>query len=133
MTLPVLDDARQFAESLMLDTGELRGPDVRGALNESTQQYTYTPGALKYSGKCKIQLRVSATGASPVAGDRAMAVLRYEVHLPMSTAAAAVDDWFKVTASVSDPELVGRRFRVAALVHKTHMSARRLICEEVQN
>jgi hypothetical protein len=51
----------------------------------------------------------------------------------MSAPAAAVDDIFTVTSSVLDPELAGCRFRVASLVHKTFMTARRLAVEEVQS
>lgn len=116
----------------MRDACRLNGPDVKGPLDEASGQYTPVAGTLRYAGRCKVQLRVSATGSEPVAGDRALTVLRYELHLPMTAAAAVVDDVVTITAAASDPELVGRRFRVAALVHKTDLTARRLIVEEVQ-
>lgn len=115
----------------MVDAGELRGPDTR-VLNETTGQYAVTPGALKYSGKGKVQT-TDAIGHDAEAGDRGIMVTRYEVHLPISAAAAAVDDVWSVTSSPNDPELVGRRFRVASLMHKTHPTARRLAVEETQS
>ena len=126
-----LPEMRQLAEELMVDAGELRGPGTR-VLDEDTGQYVDTPGPLKYSGKAKIQT-VDALGRDADAGDRVMVEARFRVDLPMSAPAAAVDDIFTATSSVHDPELVGRRFRVASLVHKSFMTARRLAVEEVQS
>ncbi|WBQ03019.1 DUF6093 family protein [Kribbella sp. CA-293567] len=131
--MSVLTRGRRAARRRMRDSCRLNQPDVKGPLDEATGQYTPVAGPLKYAGACKVQLRVSATGSDPVAGDRAFTVLRYELHLSMSAPAAVIDDVVTITAAASDPELVGRRFRVAALVHKTDLTARRLIVEEVQS
>lgn len=130
-----LPGMRQQAESLMRDAGELRGPDVNGSLNEASGQYTKVPGALKYAGKAKVQT-TDAIGNDADAGDRVMVQTRFRVDIPVSASAAAVDDIFTVTAVdpvTGDPELVGCRFRVASLVHKTYLTARRLAVEEVQS
>lgn len=127
-----LAEARAEAEALMVDTGELRGPDVRGALDPVTRQYAHTPGALKYSGKAKIQTS-GMIGHAKDSAERAVMVSRLEVHLPMSAPAAAVDDVWTTTAAAHDPELAGLRLRVSSLVHKTFMTARRLAVEEVQS
>lgn len=116
----------------MVDAGELRGPDVKGPLNPSTGQYPITPGPLKYSGKAKVQTTDTIGNASEAA-ERIVMLTRFEVHLPMTAPAAAVDDVWTCTASVLDPELVGRRFRVVSLLHKSLMTARRLAVEEVQS
>lgn len=129
--MDLLARGRERAEALMVDAGELRGPDTR-VLNETTGQYAVTPGALKYAGKGKVQT-TDAIGHDAEAGDRGIMITRYEVHLPISAAAAAVDDVWSVTSSPNDPELVGRRFRVASLMHKTHPTARRLAVEETQS
>jgi len=123
---------RQRAEKIMVDTLELRGPDVRGALDPDTGQYATTPGALKYTGPGKIQT-TDTIGNAADAAERAVMVTRFGAHLPMTAAAAAVDDVITVTASLLDPELVGRRFRVTSLVHKSLMTARRLSVEEIQS
>lgn len=123
---------RAAAEALMVDTGELRGPDVRGALDPDTGQYAVTPGPLRYTGKAKLQT-TDTIGNRGDAAERVVMTTRFELHLPMSAPAAAVDDVWTPTTSELDPELVGRRFRVASLVHKSFMTARRLAVEEVQS
>lgn len=115
----------------MVDAGELRGPGTR-VLDEDTGQYVTTPGPLKYAGKAKIQT-VDALGQDNEAGDRVVVQTRFRVDLPMSAPEAAVDDVWTHTASVHDPELVGCKFRVASLIHKSFMTARRLAVEEVQS
>lgn len=122
---------RRRAEALLVDAGELRGPGAR-VLDEDSGQYVTTPGPLKYAGKAKIQTS-DTIGNDAEAGDRLVMQTRFRVDLPMSAPAAAVDDIFTVTSSAHDPELVGCRFRVASLVHKSYMTARRLAVEEVQS
>lgn len=122
---------RVKAEGLMVDAGELRGPDVKGPLG-SDGTYSPTPGALKYAGKAKMQT-TDTMGHPEHAAERVVMRTRFELHLPMSVAAAAVDDVWTMTASVLDPELVGRRFRVASLLHKSFMTARRITVEELQS
>lgn len=128
----VLARGQKKAESLMVDTGELRGPDVRGAMDPVTRQYAYTPGALKYRGKAKVQT-TDTMGNARDAAERSVMVTRFEVHLPISAPDAAVDDIWTTTASVHDQQLVGTRLRVASLVHKSFPTARRLSVEEVQS
>lgn len=128
----VLLRGRQRAEEQMVDTLELRGPDVKGPLDEDTGQYPVTPGALKYAGPGKVQT-TDTMGNAADAAERVVMVTRFAAHLPMAAPAAAVDDVISVTASQLDAELVGRRFRVASLIHKSLMTARRLAVEEVQS
>ena len=123
---------RERAEEQMVDTVELRGPDVRGPLDPATGQYQTTPGPLKYLGPGKIQT-TDTIGNAADAAERVVMVTRFGAHLPMSALAAAVDDVITVKASVLDQQLVGRRFRVVSLVHKSLMTARRLSVEEVQS
>lgn len=128
----VLIRGRAKAEKLMIDAGELRGPDVLGALDPATGKYDVQPGALKYTGKAKVQT-TDTIGDAKEAVERVVMRTRFEVDLPMSAPAAAVDDVWTCTASVTDPELAGRRFRVVSLLHKSYMTARRLTIEEVQS
>ena len=116
----------------MVDTADLRGPDVKGPLNVTTRKYPVTPGPLKYSGMAKVQT-TDTMGRPHDAAERIVMRTRFEVHLPMSAPVAAVDDVITVTSSELDPQLVGRRFRVVSLVHKSFMTARRLAVEEVQS
>lgn len=128
-----IEAGRDAAEELMEnDAGELRARDVRGALDPVTRKYAYTPGALKYSGAAKIQT-TDTIGNKGDAAERVIMTTRFELHLPMSAPAAAVDDVWTHTSSELDPQLVGRRFRVASLIHKSFMTARRVAVEEVQS
>lgn len=129
--MDILDAGRDLAEELMVDAGELHAPDVR-VWDEGAGTYAHTPGVLRYSGKAKAQT-TDTIGHDAEAGDRTTVSTRFEIHLPMSASTAAVGDMFTFTASATDPQLVGRRFRVASLVHKTWMTARRIAVEEVQS
>lgn len=128
----LLARGREFAEELFVDSGELRGPDVDGPLDEATGQYTKVPGTLKYAGPAKAQT-TETIGRATDSGERTKMVTRFELHLPMSAPAAAVDDIWRWTTVLYDPELLGRKFRVASLMHKSFLTARRMTVEEVQS
>lgn len=113
------------------EEGELRGPDTQGPIT-SDGTYPTIPGTLKYAGIGKVQT-TDAIGHATEAGERLVMETRFEVHLPMSAPQAAVDDVWTHTASANDPQLVGKRFRVASLVQKSYMTARRLAVEEGQS
>jgi Family of unknown function (DUF6093) len=57
-------------------------------------------------------------------------VQRYAIHIP-ATVDVPVDHLVTITASQLDPNLVGRRYRVAGHLHKTYATANRLAVEEV--
>lgn len=128
----VLLRGRERAEELMVDAGELRGADTKGPPDGTTMRPSVTPGALKYAGVAKVQTTDTIGNASQAA-ERVVMRTRFEVHLPMSAPTAEVDDVWTCTASELDPQLVGRRFRVVSLVHKSLMTARRLAVEELQS
>jgi len=113
------------------EEGELRLADVKGPINPGTRNYTSTPGALVYAGIGKVQ-STDTIGNQATASERIVVTSRFEVHLPMNAPAASVDCVWTQKVS-ADPELVGRRFRVASLIHKSHMTARRLAVEEIQS
>ncbi|MEU4399777.1 DUF6093 family protein [Micromonospora orduensis] len=124
----VLVRGRAAAEALMVDACVIRrdagttyDPDT-GYPTESTSEV--------YVGKCRVQQQSASAGDRDV-GEAALLLLRLEVQLPMSVVGVRVDDVVEVTASVHDPDLPGRRFRVRELAHKTHATARRLGVEEV--
>jgi hypothetical protein len=123
---------RAAAEALMVgEQGELRGPDTRGPMNPDGT-YPVVPGVLKYAGIGKVQA-ADTIGNEAEAGERMVMVTRFEVHLPVSAPQSAVGDVWTPTASAGDPQLVGRRFRVTSLMHKSHPTARRLAVEETQS
>jgi len=120
---------RAAAERLMVDACEIREPATVGEMDPATGLRPETPGALMYSGKCKVQT-FEAHESTPESGEHVFTVQRTQVHLP-ATVEVAVDQIITVTASVLDPNLVGRRFRVAAFLHKSFATANRVQVEEV--
>jgi len=128
--LSALLRGQAMAEEQMIDAGQLREPDTR-VLNQTTGQYTDTVGALVYEGKAKLQT-TDTIGHSATANDRVVVSTRFELHLPVSAPQAEVGQVWTTTVSV-DPQLVGKRFRVASLVEKTYLTARRLAVEEIQS
>jgi Family of unknown function (DUF6093) len=85
---------------------------------------------LVYTGKCKIQQTMSQA-SNPTAGGHSFTVLNVRWDTPVSAGPFQVDDLVTMTASVLDPQLVGRVFRVAELFHKSGATAQRVRVEEM--
>jgi hypothetical protein len=122
-------EGRVAAEALMVDTCTVSAPDTAGAFNEATGQYEPTAGAQKYAGKCRVR-PPNVQDRTVEAGDRVVSLRSYVVSLPLTATVFAVDDVVRITASVLDPALVGARLRVTDVAKGTHLTARRLVCEE---
>lgn len=107
----------------MVDACEIRrrtGETVDDTTGEVTATYTDV-----YDGRCRVQ-QAGAQAGSEEPGEAYVLMLRLEVQLPMSVTGLEVGDEIEVTASVHDPDLVGRVFLVRDLAHKTHATARRV-------
>jgi len=122
----LLARGRAAAEALMVDactirrrTGETTGPG--GVV---TPTYVTV-----FEGQCRLQ-QPTGTAREEDAGEAALLMVRFELQVPMSVVGVQADDEVTVTASVHDPDLVGREFLVRGLFHKTHATARRLQVEE---
>lgn len=119
--------AQRAAERLMTDTCVIRrqvGEHV-GPGGVVTPQY-----AQIYAGKCRVQQR-AGTARESEPGEAHLLLLRLELHLPVSATGVDAEDRATVTASATDPALVGREFAVRELAHKTLASARRFGVTEV--
>jgi len=97
--------------------------------NASTGVVTPTYSTL-YTGKCKVQT-YEPHERSPEVGGASVTVQRYAVHVPAEAFVPDVGQMVTVTACALDANLVGKRFRVVALLHKTFATAYRLGVEEV--
>jgi hypothetical protein len=114
----------------MMDACTINAPDADGVLDESTGQYTPAPGAQRYAGPCRV--KVDATQDHQVdAAERMISQRSYVVSVPMSVVGVEVNDVVRVTASVLDPALATTRMRVVDVAKGSHLTARRLVCEEV--
>lgn len=125
----LIQRGRRAAERLMVDACVVREPSTFGEMDPGTGLRPETPGATVYTGKCKVQT-FEAHESTPESGDHVYSVQRTQVHLPATTE-VDVDQIVTITASVLDPNLVGRQFRVAAFLHKTFATANRVQVEEV--
>jgi hypothetical protein len=114
--LPIM---QQQAESLMTSPCLITRPGTP-VLDEDTGNITPTTVTV-FSGYCKVQTRDTLTQQSE-SGSSAVAIQRYEVHVPLSSGPYLEHDLVEVS---------GRRFRVVGLNLKTWQTAQRLPVEEV--
>lgn len=120
-------ESRADAESLMLDSCTITRP---GEPVTDPDTGDVTPGGSQvYQGKVKIQT-YEAQESNPEAGGATMTVQRYTLHIPVGAYQPAIGDVATITAASADPGLVGRKYRVAALLHKTLATAYRLGVED---
>lgn len=120
-----LPELREQAESRMTATCTVDRPD--GTPDPVTG---VTPADRVYDGRCRVQTWEPHESETD-AGARRRTSQRYSVHVPVGSFAPRRDDIVIVTVSADDPHLVGRRYRVAALLHKEAATAYRLGVEDV--
>jgi hypothetical protein len=118
--------SRVFAVPGMVDTCTIRRVTGKTSdRNTGATTVTYlSPNP--YAGKCRVQQAAAIARPHDVGEDHVL-IVRFELQLPMDASAALrVGDEVTITASVNDPDLVGRMFLINELVHKSEASARRL-------
>ncbi|MDF2915988.1 MAG: hypothetical protein K0S70_205 [Microbacterium sp.] len=115
---------RKRAEALMIDAVSVSRPT--GAVNPITGQPTTS---VVYTGKAKVQT-YEAFEKQPEVGGGTVTVQRYTVHLPIATYVPRVGDVVTVTAAVLDSNLVGRRYVVQGLLHKSFATSYRLLVDD---
>jgi hypothetical protein len=122
----------------MIDTCEVSrpgdvvtDPETGNVTNTPTRIYP-TPEQLAAGnpGRCKVQQTVSQA-SNPVAGEHSFTVQDSRVDFPVDAGPFKVGDVVTMTASVLDPQLVGRTFRVDELFHKSYATAQRTRVKEV--
>ena len=116
---------RTFINAQMLDTGTIARPGATVA--ETTGVPTWTT---VYTGPLSVETYEAQEANPEVAGAQAT-VQRYRVKIPVGTFAPEIGDRVTVTASTLDANLVGNKYRVVALLHKTAATAYRVGVEEV--
>jgi hypothetical protein len=78
-----------------------------------------------YDGACQVQTW-EAQESRPEAGEFRYTQQRYTVKVPVGSYRPEVGDLVTITKTLLDPYLVGREFRVVALLHKSLATAYRL-------
>jgi hypothetical protein len=124
----LLARGRSAAETLMTDACTVTRVTAQ-TTDPNTGAVTDTRTTV-YEGPCKVRQVTSSEPAQ--VGEAKVVVGAYVLSLPMSAAAVHVDDDAEITASGHDPALVGRVLRVAVEHAASHVTARRLVCEEAQ-
>jgi hypothetical protein len=123
-----LPELRRQAESMMVDACKVEY--VSGTTWDEGSGTSAPAYSTRYEGKCRTQTTLTAE-ANPDAGEREWVVQSLTVAVPMSATGFQIGDRVTITKTLLDLDLLGRVFTVAALAHKTHMTARRLRVEEV--
>jgi hypothetical protein len=119
---------RREAESLMLDACTVGRP---GGLVTDPDSGSVTPSLTTvFDGPCKVQQTI-AQSSSPEAGGHQFTVQSSRVDFPVAAGPFLPGDVVTVTGSVLDAQLVGRRFRVVELFHKSFATAQRTRVEEI--
>ena len=119
---------RAAAERLMTDTLTITRQSGRPVTDPITGKVTY-PTMQVYSGKGRVQSRDVDAEDIIAAGTRTT-LAEATVQVPVGVA-LAVDDEVTVDASLTDPLMVGRVFRVVIIPRKTHATMVRAGVEEV--
>ena len=82
-----------------------------------------------YAGRAKVQT-YEAFEKQPELGGGTVTVQRYTVHVPVGAYVPLVNDVVTVTAATLDPGLVGRRYVVSGLLHKSFATSYRLLVDD---
>jgi hypothetical protein len=126
-----LGAGRAAAVELMLDTITVTRPTGEpGELDPETGEREPAPTTTVYSGPGKVQT-FEGYEAARKSGEHVYIEQRYQLHLPIMAGPVRVGDTATVTAAVHDPNLTGRTYRVAGLLHKSMATAQRLLIDEI--
>lgn len=125
----VLARGREAAEAGMADACSVQRETA--VITDDLDPSIVTPTLVGvYSGKCRIQQSI-AMGQRTEAGEVSVVVLRLELQLPViGSENIARGDIVILTAAVNDPSLIGRRFTIRDLHHKSEATSRRMTIEE---
>lgn len=121
---------RAASAGLLADACTIRRRTGTATTDDTTGVVTHAYVAPDpYAGPCRVQ-QAKATSAEPEVGEDTAVMLALEVQLPMSVVGLQIGDEVHLTASLTDPDLVGRIFLIRSLAHKTDATARRVQCTE---
>lgn len=134
-----LDEGRAAWLAMATDTCRITKPGAagKGDLNETTGQYdTEAAEVVVYQGPCRMQIRadVNSNVVEVNVGEKEWAYQTSILALPVlaptgatgDPAAVRVDHKVEYLTCPADPGMVGRVFQIRALMHKSHMTSRRL-------
>lgn len=124
----VLSRARRTAERLMVDECTIRRN--LGLSTDPDSGVVSPTYETVYQGKCKVQTFTNRE-LMKSGGEHEFIIQRYEVQIPVAAVGVQTNDEAVIDASMFDPDLVGRAYRVVGLMNKSEGTARRLGVEEM--
>lgn len=121
---------RAAAVELMVDACTIEYLDTSVTDQDlGTVDETFTP---VYAGKCRFQ-QPAPSGNRTDVGEADVLVGQLILQVPMSVVGIRPNAVVTCTASALDPDLVGRKWTVTGLGHKTHSTMRRVALQEVND
>jgi hypothetical protein len=130
----ILGRGRAAAEALMTDTGYVRRPGAP-TTNATTGVVTPTWTDVHASSAAPGMLRVqesAGSSATEVAGTAQADLAAVIISLPITATGIVPGDQVVIVTAAHDTGLPARVFTVTRVLAKSHATARRLWCEEVQ-
>ena len=124
-----LPELRAQAESLMTSTCTIRESATGEPVTGPDGEVTFPPGAVVYSGPCRIR-PVSPQGRSVEAGGGEMFAFDYLVSVPFVATGIREGMPLHIDAS-PDPAAVGLDLEIQQVARGDNITARRLACSEV--
>lgn len=128
----LLARGRLAATALMTDTCYVRragAPTTDGTTGIVTPTWTNVYASSGTPGACRVQ---EASGSEAQAGENLTLLSGVVVSLPITATGIIPGDQVVVVAAGFDTALPARVFTVTRVLAKSHATARRLWCEEVQ-
>jgi len=123
---------RRLAESMMTDTCRIESADSERVWNPDTLSYDQDqePDEVSYTGPCRVKYGATQPRALDAVG-QPVTEQQLQLHLPvLASSDVVVGQIAEVLSSVTDPALVGRRFRISGTFAQTNATARRFPVEE---
>jgi uncharacterized protein DUF6093 len=112
------------------DTCTISAPGQEGVFNPDTGEYDVTPGAIRYSGKCRVA-PLNAADSQTLVTEQNLPGVKYLVAVDYSVANVQVRD--VVTITSGDPQLVGQKLYVAQVRAGSQRVQRDLYCTDDQS
>lgn len=128
----ILESGRAAALRLMQDTCTIATPGADAPVYDPATNTSTASGAVQvYAGPVRVQLQAIASDRPLVAGD-SLSTVRYVVSVPVGAAAIPKGAVVTITESAHDPGLVGTKFTVRVVLHKSQATALRMECEKLE-
>lgn len=131
VTIP-MGTARARAESLMTSTCTIRELSTGSTMDPATGEVAATPGAVVYSGPCKVRPASGPGGNSTRQATPGVEVFTFDYLISVPFTATGVQERHRVHIDACpDPSLVGIDVEVQHVDRGETITARRLQCREV--